>query len=54
MPRDLYDLSSPTRYQTLGPWQGNRGVLTTGPPGNSQVVAFLIQTPLRGASLLPL
>ena len=34
--RGLWDLSSPTRDRTRAPLQWKRGVLTTGPPGNSQ------------------
>ena len=50
-PGGMQDLSSPTRYRSQGPptprseWM--RGVLTTGPPGNSLKRALLYQQQVR-------
>ena len=40
IPRGLRDLSSPTRDRIQAPQQWKCGVLTTGPPGNSQEFHF--------------
>ena len=36
----LWDLRSPSKDWTLGPWQWEHGVLTTGPPGSSSFLSF--------------
>ena len=43
MPCDLWKLSSLTRDQTYGPCTGSKGVLTTGPPRNSQENSFFFK-----------
>ena len=40
---DLWKLSALTRDQTYGPCTGSKGVLTTGPPRNSQENRFFFK-----------
>ena len=43
----LWDLTFPDQGSNPGPWQGNSAVLTTGPPGNFQLVHFFNKHMLR-------